>query len=241
MPNCTPCAATRRSQASANSRPPPIAGPLIAATVGRSVASSACSASVKGWATIRSASTAKTSAGMSPMSYPDENQRPSPVEHDAAGARVRGARDLLADGVEDRVIERPALVGVRDRQAKNALRRLVAQQLPGHEAAPYDLRVSTVLPSARRSSSARSACGPSSNGSVARRRADRPGATISAGRAAAAGSPPGAQTRTLQVHPQTSAFFSSRRLAGTCGIVPPANPTTTRRPPRTPGSAGCRA
>ena len=42
--------------------------PGSAATVGTSQASSASSAAVNGWATSRSASCAKTSSGMSPMS-----------------------------------------------------------------------------------------------------------------------------------------------------------------------------
>src|SRR5256714_9283529 len=79
MPRLTPLAAIRMSQATASSSPPPIAWPLMAATIGNGYASIASIAAVNGWATRLSASCEKASSSKLPMSYPAENTGPSPV------------------------------------------------------------------------------------------------------------------------------------------------------------------
>src|SRR3954453_11075609 len=98
MPTTAPAAATRRSQESATSRPPPMACPLSAATVGYGYASSAAIAAAKGWATSFSASSAKVSSGMPPMSYPAENVRPAPVR-----SRQRASSEGTACAIASRI------------------------------------------------------------------------------------------------------------------------------------------
>ena len=61
---------------------------------------------------------------------PAENMLPSPV---STRQRASSPPDRLGERVQDLVVERPALVGVRDLQPGDVLRRLVEQQLAGCE------------------------------------------------------------------------------------------------------------
>jgi hypothetical protein len=54
---------------------------------------------------------------------------------DDHAARI-GVAQRGGDPVEDRVVQRVALLGIRDRQPEDAVRRLVVQQLAGNAARP---------------------------------------------------------------------------------------------------------
>jgi hypothetical protein len=119
MPTLASSAASRRSQVSASSSPPPIACPFSAATDGYGYAASASIAAWNGWA---------TSASAREVADVVARREHRPLRRDQQAARVE-LRQRGGERVEDLVVERVALGRIGDRQPGDVVRREVQAQL----------------------------------------------------------------------------------------------------------------